>query len=39
MRTKLICIMYLSFIFTGMWLAQAKLPLLKEDAWLVQIKY
>ena len=38
MRTKLVCIMYLTFIFTGVWLAQAKLPLLKEEPWASNIR-
>ena len=38
MRTKIALVMYLSFMFTGVWLIQAKAPVLKEDAWSLTIK-
>ena len=38
MRTKtiVICAMYLAFIFTGVWLSQAKVPVLREEQWYVR---
>lgn len=38
MRKKISMIMYLSFLFTGLWLAQTVLPVLKEDPWVISIK-